>query len=235
MRNLILMIMLVLIPVTYAQNNEKKEETGKFLLGATISPIISWLDTNHDDLQTDGATITGGLGFVAEYKASRLFSLVSGLNFISPGGYIFDSLSLADQNTKNNFRMNFPSIEIPVLIRINSLPIEKTTYYAQGGLTTSYRFSATEFHRASSFQTGDQRIDVTPLINPFQLNLQIGFGAKFRVLRLLQLFAEVNYKNSIVNMASETGYKMAPLRYSAANPVPDIRNGNMVFCVGVLF
>lgn len=235
MRNLILLIMLVLIPATYAQNSSNKEKTSEFLLGATISPIISWLDTNHDDLQTDGATLTGGLGFIAEYKASRLFSLVSGLNFIFPGGYVFDSLSLTDQSTKNNFRMNIPSLEVPVLIRINSLPIEKTTYYAQGGLTTAYRFAAREFHRASSFQTSDQRVDITPLINPFLLNLQIGFGAKFRVLRLFQLFAEINYKNSIVNIASETGYKMTPLRYSTSNPVPDIRNGNMVFSVGVLF
>lgn len=235
MHNLILLIGLVLMPVTYAQNSNNKAETGKFLLGATVSPVISWLDTDHDDLQTDGATITGGFGFVAEYKSSRLFSLVSGLNFILPGGYVFDSLSLADQNTKNNFRMNFPSLEIPVLIRINSLPFEKTTYYAQGGITTAYRLAATEFHQASSFQTSDRRVDITQLINPVQLNFQIGFGAKFRVLRLFQLFAEVNYKNSIVNIASETGYKMTPIRYSATNPVPDIRNGNMVFSVGVLF
>ncbi|MEA4976680.1 MAG: porin family protein [Paludibacter sp.] len=235
MRNLILVIMLIFISATYAQSSDNKAETGKFLLGANISPTISWIDTEHNDLQTDGATITGGVGFVAEYKASRLFSLVSGLNFILPGGYVFDSLSLADQSTKNNFRVNFPSLEVPVLIRINSIPFEKTTYYAQGGLTTSYRFSATESYRASSFQTSDRHIDITPLINPIQLNFQIGFGAKFRVLRLFRLFAEVNYKNSIVNLASETGYMMAPLRYSAANPVPDIRNGNMVFSVGVLF
>ncbi|MDD4488890.1 MAG: hypothetical protein PHD30_00100 [Paludibacter sp.] len=69
MRNLILLILFVLVPSAYAQDIflnmdnpvQKKLKNVKinlFLSGINISPIISWLNVNHDDLQTDGATIT---------------------------------------------------------------------------------------------------------------------------------------------------------------------------------
>lgn len=246
MRNLIFLIMLVLTPVTYSQvtllNSEntvqkrvKKDKPNKFISGFNLSPVISWLDVDHTDLQNDGATITGGLGFTTEYLAGKFVSLVSGVNLILPGGYVYDLASLSNQNTRSNFRINIPSVEIPLLFRINTLPFENTTYYIQGGINAAYRFAATEFHRSASYQTADVRNDITPLISPFRLNTQFGFGAKFRVLRKFFLFAEINYKNSIENIASETGYNTLPLRYSASDPVPDIRNGNMVFSVGVLF
>ncbi|MDD2285521.1 MAG: porin family protein [Paludibacter sp.] len=244
MRNFNLLILLVVFSGAYAQDDYtyeikpaqpsmQEEKQGEFFMGFNLSPTISWLNIDHNDLHTDGATITGGFGLTAEYYTGRIFSLVSGINFILPGGYAFDSRSLSDNNTKNNFRINYPAIEVPVLLRINTLPFEKTTYYAQGGISAAYRFAASEFHRAASFESADEKKDISHLIHPSLLNLQVGFGAKFRFIKKYYLFAEVNYKNSIINIADEKGY-LSEGRYPAGG-IPTILNGNMIFSVGVLF
>jgi hypothetical protein len=71
--------------------------------GFNISPTISWLNVNHNDLHTDGATLTAQLGFNAEYNINKLLSVVSGLNFGINGGYVYDNASLLDPTTKSNF------------------------------------------------------------------------------------------------------------------------------------
>ncbi|MDO9633768.1 MAG: outer membrane beta-barrel protein [Paludibacter sp.] len=249
MRNYILFLLLILIvSLVVGQNNNTNDfaastngqnnrveriKSNNFSLGLNLCPAISWLDVNHDDLQTDGATITGGIGFIAEYNGDKFFSLVSGLNFYMPGGYVFDGASMQNTSTVNNFLMNYYAIEAPLLLRINSSLINQTIYYMQGGVSAGYRIAANEFHRASSLQFENVTTSITNLSNPFLLNYIVGFGAKFNTHRKYQLFAEVNYKSSLMNMASETGYTDSG-RYNST-PVPIILAGNMVFAVGVLF
>jgi len=236
MRNSILFFLLFLFVTAYSQSNNRsvsRTKPGEFAFGANLSPTISWLDVEHKNLSTDGATITGGFGFVAEYNTRRIFSLVSGLNFILPGGYVFDSLSLADNTTKNNFRVNYSALEIPLLLRVNTLPVNNTSYYTQGGFTAAFRLKSTEFHRAASFENANIKTDITDLSKPIFLNFTAGFGAKFYVSRFYTLFAEVNYKNSLINMASDVGYLNAGRYPGSATPL--IYSGNMVFSVGVLF
>ncbi len=212
-------------------NQIVKVKSSKFHLGVTLSPSISWLDVNHDDLQTDGATIAGGIGLIAEFNANKIFSIVSGLNFHIHGGYVYDQASMQNTSTLNNFLINYYAIEVPLLLRVNTSPINNTVYYTQGGVSAGYRIAANEFHRASSFQSDHETTSITDLSTPFLLNYVVGFGAKFNTHRKYRLFAEVNYKSSWLNMASETGYTDSG-RYSST---PIILAGNMVFAVGVLF
>ena len=236
MRNSILFFLLFLFVTAYSQSynqSSSRSRPGKFALGAILSPTISWLEVDHNNLSTDGATITGGFGFVAEYNTGRFFSLVSGLNFIFPGGYVFDSSSMADNSTKNNFRVNYSALEIPLLLRVNSRTFNNTSYYTQGGFSTAFRLASTEFHRAASFEHANIKTDITDLSKPIFVNFMAGFGAKFYSSKYYSLFAEVNYKNSLINMASDVGYLNAG-RYPGSE-TPIILSGNMVFSVGVLF
>lgn len=191
MRNSILFMLLTLFSTTYSQINDsivknlsttkkKPSFSDSFSMGFKISPTISWLDVNHNDLQTDGATITGGLGFVAEYEINTIISVVSGLNISLPGGYVFDNASMSDANTKNNFRINFTSLDMPFLMRVNLTNDNKNVFFVQGGAYIDYSFSATEFHKASRYSLPDIKTSITPLINPIQFYYSFGFGTKHK-------------------------------------------------------
>jgi hypothetical protein len=199
--------------------------------GFNISPTISWLNVNHNDLHTDGATLTGQLGFNAEYNINKLLSVVSGLNFGINGGYVYDNASLLDPTTKSNFLMNLYTMEVPFLLRIKTPVFNKTIYYAQTGLLPGFRLSSREFHKASSFNVDNKTSNINNLTNPILLSYSVGFGAKFVSGKNYDLFAEVNLKSSLLNIESKTGYSDDG-RYPTP---PQIKGGNMIFSFGVMF
>lgn len=250
MRNLLLSCCLLLFTTAFTQNSTSSGENSpvneqtknhsfesqtnrKFSFGVHISPTISWFNIIHDDLQTDGATITGGLGLIAEYNVNKLFSLVSGLNFNMPGGYVFDPQSMNDPATLNNYLLQFYTLEIPLILKIKTLPLDNIIYYTQGGVSAAYRIASKELHRASNQLQNDVESSFNNYSNPFQSNYTVGFGASYNTNRGYRVFGEVNYKSSFVNLASEDGFTLSG-RYSPI-PVPEIYSGNMIFTVGVMF
>lgn len=205
----------------------------KFSFGASLSPTISWLNVKHDDLLTDGATITGGLGLIAEYDINHLMAIASGLHFNMPGGYVMDSASMKDITTTNNYLVKLYTLEIPLILKFKTLPVDNLTYYTQGGLSVGYRIGSKEIHRASNAQYSDTESSFNGYSNPFLLNYQVGFGASYNTNKKFRVFGEINYKSSVADIASKDGYILSG-RYTLT-PVPEIFSGNMLFTVGVMF
>jgi hypothetical protein len=249
MKKLILLALLIISGLSiFAQDNytlndfnqENKNLTteqpvlnpGNFSFGFNISPAISWLNVSHPELKTDGATLTGQIGFNAAYKIDKLLSVVSCINFGISGGYLIDSASIKDITDKSNFLMNLYTLEIPVLLRINTLPYDKLTYYAQAGIIPGFRLGSREFHQASSPDYDNKSASVNDLTNPLVLGYNLGFGCLFNTEKKYDVFAEINYRGSLLNVASKSGYTSAA-RYNP--PVPSIFPGNMVFSFGVMF
>jgi len=83
------------------------------------------LGVKHNDAEADGASMKYGLGVVAEYEINPLLSVVSGVNYNTFGGYVFDSLSLNDAATKDNYRLNYSQIEIPLGLKLQSPATKK--------------------------------------------------------------------------------------------------------------
>lgn len=245
MRNIFLACSLLFYTAIFAQLSTSTDENSstinsttlhkksKFSFGASLSPTISWVNVTHDDLQTDGATITGGLGLLAEYDLNNLMSITSGLNFNMPGAYVFDSASMNDITTTNNYLIKQYTLEIPLNLKFKTLPVDNLTYYTQGGLSFGYRIGSKELHRASSSQYSDTESSFNNYTNPFLLNYQVGFGASYNTNKKYRIFGEINYKNSVAGIASNDGYILSG-RYTGT-PVPKIFSGNMLFTVGVMF
>jgi len=200
-------------------------------LGCSFSPSISWLTTDNRELYTDGATISGSLAFHLAYKMNGNISLASGIFLGIQGGYLYDDASMNDATTKNNFLQNYYTIEFPILARYHLKPENKTTYYAQGGLVPGFSVSATEFHQKSTWENRKKRVNITTLSDPFIMSLQIGIGTSRKIWSDNAVFAEINFKSTITNLASEDGY-LNSARYAA---VPEIHGGNMFFTFGLNF
>lgn len=216
-----------------ALENISKFDPENFTLGCSFSPSISWLTATHDDLSTDGATIAGSLAFHLGYKLNKHFSLASGLFVGIQGGYLYDNASLNDASTKNNFLQNYYTVEFPILVRYSTIPVKKVSYYAHGGLVPGFSLAATEFHQKSTWVNSNRSVNITALSDPFILSFQTGIGTSRKIWKKNAVFAEINYKSTIVNLASEDGYLNAA-RYSNI-PVPVIHGGNMFFSFGLNF
>lgn len=249
MKNLIILFLLLSCLKIYAQDNYTLSDFNKenkdlaaeqiivnpenFSFGFNISPMISWLNVSHHDLQTDGATLAGQIGFNAEYKIDKLLSVISCVNFGISGGYVLDSVSVKDITDKNNFLMNLYTLEIPFMLRIKTLPFDKLIYYTQAGIIPGFRLGSREFHKASSPDYDDKHSGLNDLTNPLVLGYGLGFGCKFNTEKKYDVFAEINYKGSILSIASKSGYTTSA-RYLPPQ-VPVIIPGNMVFSFGVMF
>lgn len=216
-----------------AINNLDLLNLNNFSFGVSVSPTISWLNVTHYDLTTDGATITGLINLHAFYEINNHLSVASGLQLGIQGGYVYDDASLKDLTTKNNFLQNYFTLEIPLLLQYNTKPENKQNYYIQGGFVPGFSLSASEFHQKSSWYNNNKLININDLSEIYLFSFQIGAGIKKEIWKKNAIFAEINYKSSLANMASVNGYELAA-RYSAY-PVPDIYGGSMVFTFGLAF
>ena len=205
----------------------------KITFGVKITPGISWLGVKHNDAEADGASMKYGLGVVAEYEINPLLSVVSGVNYNTFGGYVFDSLSLNDAATKDNYRLNYSQIEIPLGLKLQSPATKKISYYLQGGVTTGFILTATEKHESSIPNTTLQPINILPLTSPSIIGFFLGVGTQCHIANNLKLFGEITYKNSLSNLALGSNYMTDGIHnyHSALELYP----ASMDFSIGLLF
>ncbi len=216
-----------------ASEQGKRLNPNDFIFGVGFNPAISWLNVNHDDLNTDGATITAALTFNAEYKINKNFSVASGLVLGIQGGYVADDASISDLTTKSNFLQNYYTLEIPMLAKFTTVPVKKISYYGQAGLVPGVSLASREFHTRSSSNHVNQKNWNNNLSEPFILSWQVGIGTRRAIWKKSAAYAEINFKSSILNLASEDGYILDG-RYTTT-PVPIIHAGNMFFSFGLNF
>jgi hypothetical protein len=199
--------------------------------GVSFSPAISWLSTDNQELFTDGATISGSMAFHLAYQLNNRFSIATGLFLGIQGGYLYDDASLNDPATKNNFLQNYYTVEFPILARYITKPVNRVSYYAHGGLVPGFSLAATEFHQKSTWVNSNKRENITQLSAPFILSFQLGVGTSRKIWKKNAVFAEINFKSTMINLASEDGY-LNSARYSN---IPVIHGGNMFFTFGLNF
>lgn len=219
------------------QLNMPKIDIEQFTFGIRLSPSISWINIQHDDAIADGATLKFGGGLVAKYEINKLLSLMTGANFIGLGGYMYDSKSLNDPLLKDNYRVNYSAIEIPLGLRVATPMAYKISYYLQGGINVLTVLTANEKRSSAIPNTKIPALDIMPLSVPASMGFYAGIGIERRIFKGLSIFGEINYKNSLSSFANGPEY------VSPSNPIYDhgyvnsidIRPASMEFSFGIMF
>lgn len=201
--------------------------------GVKISPVISWLSVQNNDLQTDGATLKYGLGLVALYEVNPLLSVVTGINYNTMGGYVFDSLSLNTTTNKDNYRINYSMIEVPLGIKVRTQAINRISYYLQGGISTGFVITANEKHASTLPSTVLPPVDIINLTSASVAGCFFGIGTAYKIVGNIELFGELNYKTSLTNIANADEYANDRTR-NYTSPVRIFPAG-MEFSVGLMF
>ncbi|MBP6635811.1 MAG: outer membrane beta-barrel protein [Paludibacter sp.] len=222
---------------TYPQTTLPKINMEQFTFGLKLSPNISWVGVQHNDAIADGATLKIGGGIVANYEINKLLSVVTGVNYNLTGGYLYDSLSLNNPLTKDNYRVNYSAVEVPLGLRLSTPTVDKTSYYLQGGVNTSFILTASEKHKSSLPNTKLPALDIIPLTSTSAVGFFAGVGIERQILRKFSIFAEMNYKQSLSSFSNGIEYvnPTNPLYDHGYNQPISIFPAAMEFSVGVMF
>lgn len=201
--------------------------------GVKISPSIAWLNVNHNDVQTDGATLKFGAGILAQYEINSMLSVVSGVNYNSFGGYVFDNLSLNTPTNKDNYKLNYSQIEIPLGLKINTPAFNRMSYYAQAGVSAGFIISANEAHSSTQPDTEIPDINILSLTSPSTVGCFFGLGTSYTLYKGLKLFGEINYKITLSNLAVGNNY-MNDNVHNYTQPI-ELYPSAMDFSIGLMF
>ena len=237
----ILFIILLLSPVvlsaqvTYQPSTDPEAfnsslNLSKMSFGVRINPSVSWLNITNQDMQADGAALKLSLGGVVNYELSNHIALVSGLNYNYYGGYAYDNRSLNAKDTLSAFKLNFREVEVPLIFKLKTKPVNKLSYYLQGGITAGFILGANEIRTPADKSYQPATTDMSYAIVPTRLNYIIGAGMDHYIGNKSYLFASVSYKRTINSVTYSTIYSQN--RYST--PV-QIYPANMEFSIGIMF
>jgi hypothetical protein len=204
-----------------------------FDFGIKISPSVSWLNINHEDLQAGGATMKFSAGIVASYDLTPLLSIISGLNYINNGGYAFDSASLTSTMYKQNYKINYNMIEMPLGLKLETKPVRKTSYFIQGGGTAGFMINATEKHFSQLSSIPDKKEDIYALSHYSNVGYFAGVGINYQLTRSIGVFTEMNYKSIITSTANRLNYEKEG-RYVNKGEL-GIMPGNLEISFGIMF
>lgn len=204
-----------------------------FDFGIKVTPAVSWLDINHANVQAGGATMKFSAGIVASYDLTSLLSIISGLNYINNGGYAFDSASLTSTMYRQNYKINYNMIEMPLGLKLETKPVRKTSYFIQGGGTASFLLGATERHFSQLSSIPDKKEDINPISNYSTVGYFAGVGISYQLTRSIGLFTEMNYKSILTTTANTANYEKVG-RYVNKGDL-NIKPGNLEISFGVMF
>jgi len=241
-RILILAITLSLFANCFAQYNDfpvrnfdmSTINLDQLKFGVKVSPSISWVNITHNDAIAGGATMKLGVGLTAHYEINDFLAVVSAVNYNSIGGYMADSRSLNDVNSKDYFKANYQVVEVPLGLKIKTPTINKYNYYLQGGVTTSFILSANEkMYSASSGKVYNNIDTLKDLTNPSIVGYFAGVGLSYSITERFKIFAEVNYKNALTSISNGENY-MIDSNHAYSSPIYIIP-ANMEFSFGLEF
>lgn len=180
----------------------------KIKFGIKLSPSVSWVDVKNENAFAGGATMKFGIGISARYELNEYLAIASGIHLNSFGGYMADSASLDNQVSKDYFKVNYNSVEIPLGLKLTTPEIKKYSYYLQGGVFTGFMFSANEKHFKRSNGTVLKSYDIMKnLTQPSYAGIFAGIGARYSLTGKIKLFAETTYKNTLTSTAISEAYK----------------------------
>ncbi len=205
----------------------------KISYGIRLSPAISWVNINHNDAQAEGANLSYGLGAVVEYEINYLLSVVSGVNYHTFGGYAFDNASLNDYTNKDNFKLSYSEIEIPLGLKLQTPTLGDKSYYIIGGLSTGFIMSANEKHTSTLAKTDPTNYNILPVTSLSRVGGFVGLGSNYRIGRRLTLFGEIVYKTALTSVADGKNYSNDGFHNYPQDI--EILPSSMVFSIGLMF
>ena len=194
-------------------------EEGKVTFGLEVAPAVTWLTmSDHPEIEEDGAKMkfNGGLVVYFNYGDENKYSVFTGLNYNSYGGFLEGNLAAAAAKgnanaaaqlvtgpNKERLKYNFGEFEIPVGVRLRTGSFGNWRFAAHLnlGLAVTVHGNASMKDYNGAAYPFDDYSRKTYSYSPMRLRGTYGLalGAEYD-LDAVVLTGKVRYKGSMSNM-----------------------------------
>jgi len=202
-----LIVLLISIIVSLNANNiyAQKKEKSNFQLGAKISPNISWLNSNSQDIKSDGTSAKFSWGFIADFQFAEKYYFSTGFNINSMGGKIThnDSTSALGTGTLHrNIKIRY--VEFPVSVKMKTRQFGYLTYFGQIGLGLGMKLTAKSdddlYPKNTNIATSNMDVKIEDQINFFRLSMILSAGVEYSLGGSTSLFGALTFNNGFSNI-----------------------------------
>jgi len=181
-----------------------------FQFGIKFAPNISWLKTETDGYENEGAGIGFAWGFVADFTLTENYYVSTGFDVTWNNAgisYPFDDQVLNKEGVLyRDYKLKYLQIPLTLKMKTNKFN-EKHSFYGQLGLGSGFRIGAKakdqfEYTDESGqkIKTPEEESNITDDINIFKASLIVGGGMQFHIDESTLLFVGINYNNGFSNI-----------------------------------
>ena len=205
MRRIILLSAIILFTLT---TNAQKVSGG-----LSFSPILSWVKTDNQSVETDDKRFSFGYGAFIDYNFTDNFSFSSGININELGGKLkyTDSLMFEYEGkldtlpagTRVMYKVRY--VEIPISIKGKTNEIGYFTYFMKAGLSPMFRWKA-----SGDIEHSDEveNINIKEEVRLFNLAFHIGAGFEYSLGGNTAIITEILYYNGLADITPDDTDKL---------------------------
>ena len=205
MKKLIILTISLIVIATANNIYAQKKEHSNIQLGIKVSPNISWLNSNSQDINSDGTLAKFSWGFIADFQFAEKYSFSTGFNINSTGGKIIHSDSTAALGLGSLHRkITVRYVELPLSVKMKTRQFGYLTYFGQIGMGLGMRLSAyadDDFYATgSNIATSKNDIKIEDQINFFRLSMILSAGVEYNLGGSTSLFGALSFNNGFTNI-----------------------------------
>ena len=145
MNRITVLITIIFTGISFISAQINHHEERKFKLGLLITPQLSWMNSDHSLISSDGSVAGISYGIVSDIFFAKNYAVSVALLRSHTGGKLFFKEGInAQMNFNNTFfpvdenstiRYKLDYIEIPVGLKLKTKLFRRAGYYGQLGLT----------------------------------------------------------------------------------------------------
>ncbi|MBI5916637.1 MAG: outer membrane beta-barrel protein [Bacteroidetes bacterium] len=206
-------------------------------LGFQVSPAVSWMTTDDNQINNNGTNLGLKLGARGEIFFRENYAFIIGLGFaFNSGGQLLHDFPInAWQRSEipspfqggfppgTDLRYNLQYVEIPFGLKFRTNEIGYLRYYAELPIIT-LGFKSQARGTIESGSIKEDKIDIKKEVNPLALSWALGAGVEYSVSETTALIGGVSYQRLFTDVTHN---------YSEANAKATI--STLVLHLGVMF
>ncbi len=241
-------VVFFLLTIVFAGTTTAQEAEALWRFGISAKPSISWLGTNLQEFENDGARLNFGYGLMVERSIFSSTVIAGGIfvnDFRGTFNYVEKDqhVKFHEQNDSIRFetrKMSLKYVEVPFKLKFRTPEINYITYTAHFGINMGFRVKAmADDHfrdiRADGTTGVYDNRDIRDDIGFIKMALDVGIGGEYNLAGTTSLLVGLSYLNGFSNITRKESEMLRYLGGDNAKMKQVFYGHTIMLSVGVLF
>ena len=226
MKKINTLILFCLLTIMSFAQTTKTATTNKYRLGFKVSPNISWLASDNNNINLGSNALKFGYGMIFDVFFSENYAIGTGLNVNKTGAncsYFITNTDLTEV-AEINRNLNLQYAQIPLTFKMKTKEIGYLTYWGQFGLGLNMKLKSTSddetdylldknidvnnnfiWENSSKDNLISNNKDITNESQIFSSNLIFAAGVEYNLSENTSLLVGLTYQNGFTDILKGTG------------------------------